>query len=128
MLLAYVGIFIGTLLFRDTSEFQLTREVSTKTFTVLPNGLINNQFKLRVVNKASEPRVFSVEPKELGLVSILMPVPRFEVPAGKMMTTPVFVQTKKEQLEGGKKKITLVVRDDAGFEAKQMITILGPGK
>jgi hypothetical protein len=93
---------------------------------MLADGRISNQLQLHITNKGEEPRKYSVQVVDADDVRIVTPVPEFPVAAGTDGRLPVFFEFGTKGIVGGKRPLTIEIRDDAGFVQQQSITLLAP--
>lgn len=118
-----LSVFFYRLATRQTSEFQVMR---TKIpFVALPDGRITNQLSLHLANKGEADERYFVtvdNPK----VELIIPMTPFPVKAGELQLVPVFVNVPKSELQHGKLRVRVLVRDESGYKGEQALTILGP--
>lgn len=126
-----LAICLGTLTYllsvRQQSEFQVLRGAQDQPFMVLDDGRVSNHLHVRVTNKSSAEDLytFSVQPGEIELITPLVP---FTLQPRQISTTPIFLNFKPDLLTDGKANAEVKIESASGFEAKQIITLLGPGK
>jgi cytochrome c oxidase accessory protein FixG len=100
-------------------------------FTVLPSGLVSNQIRVKVVNRAAVERHYLVELVEDGgepaaAVGLIAPENPFAVAPGKAVTAPIFVTAKRAAFEDGRRAVRLRISDGAGWSTVVTYRLLGP--
>jgi cytochrome c oxidase accessory protein FixG len=94
-------------------EINLSRQKGA-TYTTLPNGHIQNALSIRVANKTSHPRTFTIAllGNADGEINLFTPVSPITVRGGDVAHVPVFVSQSAALKHG---HIMLEIRDDADF-------------
>jgi cytochrome c oxidase accessory protein FixG len=126
ILVVYACAFTYFLVTREVSEFKILRLPGGASFTTLADGRISNQLQLHITNKGEEPRKYSIRVVDADDVRTVTPVPEFPVAAGTDGRLPVFFEFSTKGTVGGKRPLTIEIRDDAGFVQQQTITLLAP--
>jgi len=122
----YLAVFIGTLAFRKTSEFQIIRSPGTMPYSLQDEGkTVTNRFKVHFANKGDTQESYSVEAKDSD-VKVILPGAPYTLPAGSESEVPLFISTTKESLTSGRRDLILKVLRSEGIVGEQKITILGP--
>ncbi len=114
---------IGT---RELSEIKVLRGALDKPYSLLDDETISNHLHLRISNKGSEDRTYTISATEAEDVQLITPINPFPVPGGKMLTTPIFLNVPKASLVDGSRKVEVTVTDGASYTQTQEVTLLGP--
>ena len=126
ILIGLAATFIFSLEHRQLAEFQIIRTADEAIFTLLPEDLVLNRFKVHISNKDQRNREFVFNVVNSEKVALVVPVTPFVVPAGQASTLPIFFKLKREAFQLGKFKIEVEVKDNLGFIGKQEIVLIGP--
>lgn len=130
LLLLYGALFVRFLNTRTAYDFDLIRESKGEVFSVLPDGRISNQFKMRVSNKSPEVQKYKILLEDSGKnVSMLTPMQEFVVPAGELLDLPIFLNFPKEVLAEGKGEAKLeLVLEGTDSKSEKVAKLLGPSQ
>jgi len=128
LLILYGFVFTYFLNTRTTYDFDLIRESKGEAFSVLPDGRISNQYKMRVSNKSSDVQKYKIRLMENDKgVSMLTPMQEFVVAPGQLLDLPVFLNFPKEALDSGKGEVKLELQlEGTDSKAEQVAKLLGP--
>ncbi len=128
ILILYGLVFAYFLNTRVAYDFDLIRESKGQAFTLLADGKISNQFKIRVSNKSSEVQKYKIVLKNGGRnISMLTPLPEFVVEPGQLLDLPLFLNFPTDELEHGQGEVKLVLEGEDSESAK-IAKLLGPSK
>ena len=96
-------------------------------FYTLPNGEISNQIRLRITNRTSEPRSYTIASAMEG-VRVESETSVNDLGPGETESARLLVIAEPAVLAGaaGSLRVPLVVRDDADFEVTRDCKFLGP--
>ena len=126
-------IIIATLSFtymlqnRELSEFKIIRANSSEPFVLMEDGSINNHFQISVSNKEKEKSRYKFKIVDDIGAELFTPMIPFQVEAGKMARTSLFVKFPKAILKNGKKKVDVKIYNEHDFSAIETVTLVGPG-
>lgn len=93
---------------------------------VLAGSTVQNQIRIKVVNRGSEPRAYTIRLRGGGSAELVAPENPLGVAGGQQRTTTVFVVADKQLFDAGVRPVTFSVEDDAGFEVLVDYKLLGP--
>ena len=95
-------------------------------FSMLPSGEVSTQVSVKVENKTGARHVYHLELLGADDSQVINPQPTFTLAPGHAVTAPLFVIAPRQSFHGGRRLVTVRVRDDAGFERTIEHTLLGP--
>lgn len=95
-------------------------------YTEQPGGLVRNQLRVKVSNRAEVARSFTLSVPGLGPEELLAPQNPLQVGPKDAVTTPVFVTLPRARFVDGEAEIEVRVQDGTGFEASTRFRLLGP--
>jgi cytochrome c oxidase accessory protein FixG len=100
-------------------------------FTVLPSGLVSNQIRVKIVNRAAVEHRYLVELAEGAAgpadgIALIAPENPLPVPAGKSATAPIFLTAPPKAFEDGRRAVRLKISDGAGWSTVVPYRLLGP--
>ena len=126
ILLGLLGGLGVALLRRESARVTLLRE---RTPWALLGDRVQNQLKLKLENRAAEPRAYQVRlEEEPGAELIVAELPLL-VPAGQTRTTQVVVMLPRARFKGmGRARVRLVIEDGVDFREEHATTLVGPGE
>lgn len=110
---------------RAATRVAVTR-TSGPSFVELPSGLIASAVRIEIENESDAPRIYRVQVMDAPEATLRTPQDLWEVRARHTQTLPLFVDVPRASFAGGKRSITLLVTDDAGFHRVLQVTLLGP--
>lgn len=129
----YPALIIGvltllgvTLAQRETADLTVLRS-GRLPYTVLGNGRVSNQVRVKIANRTSELRSYHIAIDAPKGVKLIAPVNPLKVGDHEIKSTLVFVTAPRELFnEDGKLSITFIVKDDKKtFKAKKVYRLLG---
>ncbi|MBZ0271696.1 cytochrome c oxidase accessory protein CcoG [bacterium] len=120
-----LGLFTASLASRRDAEVWILRGIGSP-YSVLDDGRVSNQIRVKVTNNSSRDRTFAIaldEPATFVLVAPRNPLP---VPARKTVQTSVFVTFPREMAPGGKREVAFRFADGDKFESTVKYELLAP--
>lgn len=123
----FLGIFCAALSLRRAVDFQVLRGRGIAPYSLLPSGEISNQLQIRVSNKTSQERSFSVMVQGATGVRFVTPLNPFAVKPGEQRTLPLFIFVSAAAYANPQAREAAVTLHEAGRSAvSQQISIIGP--
>jgi len=122
-----LGLLIYNLGSRADTDVTVLRGLGAP-FTREPNGMIVNQVRLKLTNRARGDRAYRLElvgPEGATLVAPVNPLP---VAAGRTAETSIFVVLAEGAFVGGERAATIRLSDGAGYREELPYRLLGPGQ
>lgn len=95
------------------------------TFAVLDGGRVSSQLRLRVENRTEATRRYTIELPTPG-IELAAPRAPVEIAAGQTLVITVVALSDAAGFRRGERKVTVRVRDDAGFVRDLTPTLMGP--
>ncbi len=124
ILLAMAGTFTVSLLGKESADVTVLRGLGSP-FTILPSGEVSNQIRLKVANRDTAARQFTIGIEELDL-TLVAPENPLAVDGGESAMTVAFVTADRASFARGERSVTLVIDDGAGFTYRHVYRLLGP--
>jgi cytochrome c oxidase accessory protein FixG len=90
------------------------------------DGLVTNQIRVKIRNRAEAPKRFRVELADGQDGTLVAPENPLDVPGGGQRSTSVFVRFSPSSLVLGKRPVRFSISDGEGFEKEVSYTLLGP--
>ncbi len=125
LLLTMLGTLTAAVAGKSAADVTLLRGLGAP-FTVLPNGEVSNQIRIKVANRTDGDRKYRFElvgDRNLTLVAPENPLP---VPAGETAMTGAFVTAPRAVFSTGEIRVRLRIDDGSGFVTEREIRLLGP--
>ncbi len=119
------GAFSVSLAGKSTADVTLLRGIGAP-FSVLPNGEVSNQIRIKIANRSPEERSYLIELVEAGDLVLVAPENPLTVAAGDTQMTGVFVTAPRSAFSGGETTVTLQISDGVDFSRQLPYRILGP--
>jgi cytochrome c oxidase accessory protein FixG len=110
---------------RETAEVTLLRGIGVP-FTILPDGEISNQMRIKIANRGTEERAYRLELANAEGLTLVAPDNPLRVPPDRLVETTAFVVGDDDAIPGGMRDVILRVDDGAGFVAEKPWRVLGP--
>ncbi|MCA9601798.1 MAG: cytochrome c oxidase accessory protein CcoG, partial [Myxococcales bacterium] len=124
-----VGLTVATFAFSSRTSFEANLlRLRGAPFSV-EGEQVRNAFEVHVVNKANEPREFTVEPVPVAGLAYTVAMPKVTVPALGQQRVPVFVEyARGSSASGSHPSATLRVGPTQAGETPKTVTmpLLGP--
>lgn len=131
-LLIYGTLFCSALVFmtyalktRELSEVAVFHSRHDMLFQKLTSGEVSNHFELNISNKSESTRQYSVSIEGIAEAKATLPLNPFPIAANSRQRVPVFISFGPSILIQGKRTLSLLVSDDAGFEKVFTIEVFG---
>jgi cytochrome c oxidase accessory protein FixG len=125
LLLVAWGSLGWALAHRPSADVTLLRGIGVP-FTILPDGQISNQMRIKIANRGEEERAYRLELVDAAGLTLVAPDNPVRVPADKLVETTAFVVGDDDAIPGGTRDVVLRVDDGAGFVADKPWRVLGP--
>jgi cytochrome c oxidase accessory protein FixG len=125
ILLVMFGAFTFSLAGKSTADVTLLRGLGAP-FSVLPNGDISNQIRLKIANRAPEERSYLIELVAGDGIALVAPENPLTVAAGDTEMTGAFITAPPAAFAAGEVSITLQISDGVDFSRDIAYRILGP--
>jgi len=119
------GAFAVSLAGKSTADVTLLRGIGAP-FTVLPNGEISNQIRVKIANRSPEERSYLIELIDAGEMVLIAPENPLTVAAGDTQMTGAFVTGPRSAFSGGETTVTLKIGDGVDYSRQLTYRILGP--
>ena len=114
ILLVMFGAFAFSLAGKSSADVTLLRGLGAP-FTVLPNGDISNQIRLKIANRSPEERSYLIELLNSDGVTLVAPENPLVVDAGETGMTGAFLTAPPAAFSVGEITITLRIVDGVDF-------------
>ncbi len=125
ILLVMFGAFGISLAEKTSADVTLLRGLGAP-FTVLPNGDISNQIRLKIANRSPEERSYLIELVEGDGITLVAPENPLVVAAGETEMTGAFITAPPAAFSADEVPITLRIGDGVDFTRDIAYRILGP--
>jgi len=125
ILLVMFGAFAVSLAEKSSADVTLLRGLGAP-FSVLPNGDVSNQIRLKIANRSPEERSYLIELIDGEGVTLIAPENPLTVAAGETGMTGAFLTAGPEAFSAGDLSITLRISDGADFSREYSYRLLGP--
>jgi len=125
LLAVVLGALGSQLAGRGDSELWLLRN-DEGAFTELGDGRISSLVRLKIENRSSSPRRYTVALDGDPAAELLMARPQVEVAGGASAEVSLFVLAPFSSFRGGKRATTLVVQEEGQQLGRLAVTLLGP--
>ena len=125
LLLVFLTLFLTVLLTRSPADVTLLRAIE-RPYVVLPDGQVQNNLRIKIVNRTEEPRVyrFAVESIDGGRIEVQGD--RLEVGPGATGTAAAGIVVPADVFHLGRAECMIRVEDDAGFSSSYHMRLQGP--
>lgn len=124
-LLVFLGAFVFQLATKAPADIVLLRGIGAP-FVVEPDGSVRNQVRVKISNRTSGDRAYTIAVRGAEGGSVVIPVNPFPVARGQTETTSLFVVLPAASFDDGAREITIAISDDAGFSGVYPWRLLGP--
>ncbi len=125
LILILSTILMGTVAFRPTSDVTLLRNPG-RVFSTTAEGMIDNTWQLKIVNRTQETRQYTVSIAEPEWVSVEMTHDGIELEPGAVYTEPIHVLAHPSAFRAGRLPATVRVTDDRGDAFDRLCQLRGP--
>ncbi len=126
ILIVVFGGLAFSLAKKESTDITVLRGLSAP-FSTLPSGEISNQLRIKIVNRENSERSFFISIENLPDSRIIAPQNPLVVPAGRQVTTTIFVIALPRVFEeNGSHEIIVRVSDGRGYVRDMPYRVLGP--
>jgi cytochrome c oxidase accessory protein FixG len=126
LLIVILGGLLGVMLAgRDVASVRVLRGQGAP-FVVQEDGWIQNPIILKVTNRTSEARQFTIDLVEPKGAQLIVPLNPIAVGGDATETQTVFISVPPETIAAGSLGATFHISDGQGFEDTHSTTLLGP--
>jgi cytochrome c oxidase accessory protein FixG len=125
ILLVMFGALGFSLAGKSSADVTLLRGLGSP-FTVLPNGDISNQIRIKIANRSPEERSYFMELVESEGITLVAPENPLRVAAGDSEMTGAFLTAPRESFSAGETAITLRISNGVDFSRDMKYRMLGP--
>ncbi len=126
--LLFFGGFLYALSHRPTADVTLLGEVGGTPFTVNADGTVTNQLRVKIANRTSGPRTYTVRIDDDPGATIIAPELPLTIPSGQNATTSVFIITPATAFKGGELHVEISVADGQHLEFERDWRLIGPSE
>jgi len=121
-----LGLLIYNLGTQVDTEVTLLRGIGAP-FTREPTGMIVNQVRVKVTNRAEATRSYRIEVTDGEPFRLVAPVNPVPVTGGHTIENSFFVVSPPGEFVAGARDVTIRVSDGAGYQAEFPYRLQGPG-
>ncbi len=121
-----LGLLIYNLGTQVDTDITLLRGIGAP-FTREPTGMIINQVRVKLTNRAAAPRAYRIAVTEGEPFRLVAPVNPVPVAAGHTTENSFFVVAPPDAFVAGSRDVTIRISDGAGFVAELSYRLQGPG-
>ena len=121
----FFGGFIFALSTRSPADVTLLGGLGTP-FTTEANGDVVNQVRLKVANRTSTDRAYTITYVDEPGAKLIAPENPVRVRAGATITTTVFVVQSPDRFDDGERRVRFRLTDGAAFTREYTWRLLGP--
>jgi cytochrome c oxidase accessory protein FixG len=125
LLLALTVTLVLTLAGRAAADVTLLRG-GGRPYLTLPSGEIQNDVRVKIVNRTREPRTYHLDVEGIQGARITCAVAPIEVAGGGSLTVPASVVVAHDAFTLGRVTARIVVRDDRDFKRALGCRLQGP--
>ena len=122
-----LGLLVYNLGSRADTDVTVLRGLGA-LFTREPNGMIVNQVRLKLTNRARSDRAYTLELAAPDGATLVAPVNPLPVAAGRTAETSIFVVLPEDGFVGGERAATIRLSDGSGYREEIPYRLLGPGQ
>jgi polyferredoxin len=126
---AILAVMFGALGFalagKQTADVTLLRGLGAP-FTVLPDGRVSNQIRIKIANRSEEERSYLIELAGGGGLELIAPENPLTVAPGETEMTAAFITAPPSAFSDGEAPIALTIGDGVDFKKTLDHRILGP--
>lgn len=122
-----LGGFVVALSGRQTAEVTILRGTG-QPFTLATGGMVSNQLRVKITNRSSVDRDFTIALDSLGGGTMIAPQNPLRVDGGATTTTSVFVLMPASEFRNpeGERRVIVRVTDGATFGSAAAYVLVGP--
>ncbi|MEL7370337.1 MAG: cytochrome c oxidase accessory protein CcoG [Myxococcota bacterium] len=122
---ALLAALVGMIVAKAPADVTVLRQLAAP-YTILDDGSVRNQLRIKVVNRTGQPHTYSIDIEEAAGLEVLAPQFPLTVQGRDFVTTPVFVTTDREAFRSGQREVVIRIEDSAGFSVERNYLLLGP--
>jgi len=124
LLLTFVAMFVIVLVTKKPADVTILRAIE-RPYVALDSGEIQNNFRIKVVNRTEEPRTYSFSLEGVpGRIQLQDDV--LTVPSRGTRTAAASVLVPAEAFSGGRASCSVRIEDETGYTHSYPITLQGP--
>ncbi len=120
-----LGLFVTLLATRGDSEVTVLRSLDAP-YVMQPDGRVLNQVRVKIANRGASDRRYQIAVEGAGVAQVIVPINPLPVPAGKSLTTTVFVTLPASEYPGGLHRVNVHVAHEGGFRTDVPWRLPGP--
>ena len=125
ILLVMFGAFGFSLAGKQSADVTLLRGLGAP-FSILPNGDVSNQIRIKIANRSQEERSYLIELVEGDGITLVAPENPLVVGLGETEMTGAFLTAPPTAFSSGEASITLRIGDGVDFSEEISYRLLGP--
>lgn len=124
-LVVFLGAFVFQLTTKESADVVLLRGIGAP-FVIEQDGQIRNQLRIKISNRSSANRRYTITVHGAEAGSVVVPVNPFPVSRGASETTSLFVLLPGEAFQAGEHEIRVSIAGDDGYVGTFPWRVLGP--
>lgn len=128
LLIVLIFTLLGWRLYQRESAMITVLRGGKDPYTILQQGVVNNQLKIKIVNRTRQPQKYTISLEASRQVKLIAPLNPVPVEAFGSQTSIVFVTAPQDLFEEGRLSIRLRVTDGRSYQEVQTYKLLGPTK
>lgn len=121
----FCGGFVFALLTRSPADITLLGGLGSP-FTREASGEVVNQVRFKIANRTSDDHAYTITYLDEAGAQLIAPENPVRVPAGRTITTTVFVVQSPERFADGERRVRFRLSDGAAFTREFTWRLLGP--
>ena len=118
-------LFLVQLGGRTEADVWLLRQEGAP-FTMLEGGTVSTPIRVKIENRSSEKRTYTLVVRDVPEAKIVMPRASYELAPGKPAVLPIFIESPASAFHHGQRAAKVEISDDKGWHTSLAITVLGP--
>ena len=95
-------------------------------FTVQADGTVSTPVRIKIENRSSAPRTYTLAVRDVPEAKIVMPRASYELQPNKPTVLPIFIESPADSFVHGRRNAAVDISDDKGWHTSVAITVLGP--
>ena len=125
ILVVMLGAFAFSLAGKSSADVTLLRGLGAP-FTILPDGRVSNQIRIKIANRSEEERSYLIELAGGSGLELIAPENPLTVAPGETEMTAAFITAPPSAFSEGEVLIALTIGDGIDFTKVLDYRILGP--
>ena len=125
ILMVMLGAFAFSLAGKSSADVTLLRGLGAP-FTVLPDGRVSNQIRIKIANRSEEERSYLIELTGGSGLELIAPENPLTVAPGETEMTAAFITAPLSAFSGGEAPVALTIGNGIDFTKEFDYRILGP--